>query len=162
MHPLVSAFQGLHVTLPFLFLEFTADWSASLLGEYVAALPPGTIGEVSKKLPMGGLLGLVRLEIVGAIPTLEAGFLGVDADGMEGGLEWCPPGIPLEAVLDGDSLWECLCLCLYLCLCVSSVLWPLSMELEKSITWSLALLTELEAALVVVAVSIIKALEKSS
>ena len=107
---------------------------------------------------MGGLLGLVRLEIVGITPILEAGFFGVGtAAGREGGLEWCPP----EAILDGDSLWECLCLCLCLCLCVSSMLWPLSMELEESmIMCSLSLLTELEAALVVV--SIIKALEKLS
>ena len=156
--------------LPFLFLELTAtagDESASLLGEYVAPLPPG-IGRVSKKLPLGGLLGLVRLEIVGATPI--AGFLGVDGAGIEGGLEWCPAGKPpeAEAALDGDSLCECLCLYLCLCLCVPSVLWPLSTEPEESAMCSLVLLTELEleeaeviaAALVVV--SIINALEKSS
>lgn len=123
----------------------------------MALPPPGAIGGMSKKLPMGGLLGLVRLEIVGATP-----IAGVDAAGWEGGLEWCPPGKPPEAVLDDDSLWECLCLCLCLCLCVSAVLWPLSTEPEESITCSLVLLTELEVPAALIAVSIIKALEKSS
>ena len=105
---------------------------------------------------MSGLLGLVRLEIVGVTPT--AGFLGVevDATGMGGALKVRSFGKLAEVVLEGDSLWECLCLCLYLCLCVSPALWCLSWEPTDSIG-SLVLLIELEAVM-----SIISALEKSS